>query len=284
MFLSDILRIFSIPLKEEQAWALCYCSARFLSQLVENGAKTVLVSEGNLDISETGIVSINSECENSHDNGEGELIEALGLLLVKSLNYGLDPDHPLSISENLDNLLLHMTSTLSHDEGVASCSTVSFEDLISACSVRISSDPAKCSSHYQSVCSSMVAEAKELTSFLDIVGHSSDQNDDNAIMHGDVAKIWLSVMSELRHGVKLKHLEPVKREPRVFELSPYEVLLSDIRSQRYQLNQVMVNGEIPRSVRKSAESIILDYIKSRPRLKVAPKGKKCNLSILNSHY
>lgn len=77
----------------------------------------------------------------------------------------------------------------------------------------------------------------------------------------------MQVIRELRQGVKLKkvdvetHLHPVE-----YELTPYEMLLDDIRSQRYKLNKVMVNGDLPPRVKKDAHALILDFIRSRPPL------------------
>ncbi|KAB7502337.1 Protein spire [Armadillidium nasatum] len=45
------------------------------------------------------------------------------------------------------------------------------------------------------------------------------------------------------------------------------MLMEDIRSRRYTLNKVMVNGDIPPRLKKDAHAIILDFIRSRPPLK-----------------
>ena len=102
-------------------------------------------------------------------------------------------------------------------------------------------------------------------------------------------------MNELRHGVKLKKVNytktPIgknrqlskiyvvfmKRKPKhlvfvysffpEYALTPYEILMDDIRSRRYKLNKVMVDGELPPRVKKDAHDIILDFIRSRPPLK-----------------
>ncbi|OTF75714.1 hypothetical protein BLA29_006317, partial [Euroglyphus maynei] len=44
------------------------------------------------------------------------------------------------------------------------------------------------------------------------------------------------------------------------------MLLDDIRSRRYKLNKVMVNGDLPQRVKKDAHELILDFIRSRPPL------------------
>ncbi len=73
-------------------------------------------------------------------------------------------------------------------------------------------------------------------------------------------------MNELRHGVKLKKTNFTKT-PIEYALTPYEILMDDIRSRRYKLNKVMVDGDLPPKVKKDAHDIILDFIRSRPPLK-----------------
>jgi hypothetical protein len=47
-------------------------------------------------------------------------------------------------------------------------------------------------------------------------------------------------MSELRRGAQLKKVEHINNHSIEFELTPYEILMEDIRSRRYTLNKVMV--------------------------------------------
>ncbi len=51
-------------------------------------------------------------------------------------------------------------------------------------------------------------------------------------------------MRQLRRGVQLKKVETVSAGHSVeYELTPYEILMEDIRSRRYTLNKVMVSCE-----------------------------------------
>ena len=43
--------------------------------------------------------------------------------------------------------------------------------------------------------------------------------------------------------------------------------MDDIRSKRYKLRQVMIDGAIPPKVKKDAHDVILDFIRSRPPLR-----------------
>ncbi|KAL3222221.1 hypothetical protein MRX96_050052 [Rhipicephalus microplus] len=114
-------------------------------------------------------------------------------------------------------------------------------------------NPAQADLHYKSVCRSLVAGAVELSTFLQKISSGTkefikchrndpDTSDLDGLQFKDWAMLWMQVIQELRQGVKLKkvdietHLHPVE-----FELTPYEMLLDDIRSQRYKLNKVMAS-------------------------------------------
>ncbi|PIO12939.1 hypothetical protein AB205_0001240, partial [Aquarana catesbeiana] len=82
------------------------------------------------------------------------------------------------------------------------------------------------------------------------------------------ARFWVQVMRDLRNGVKLKKVQERQYNmlPIEFQLTPYEMLMDDIRSKRYTLRKVMVQGDTPPRLKKSAHEIILDFIRSRPPL------------------
>lgn len=56
------------------------------------------------------------------------------------------------------------------------------------------------------------------------------------------ARFWVQVMRDLREGVKLKKVQERQYNPLPIEyqLTPYEMLMDDIRSKRYKLRKVMV--------------------------------------------
>lgn len=60
--------------------------------------------------------------------------------------------------------------------------------------------------------------------------------------------------------------------PIEYELTPYEILMDDIRSRRYKLRQVMVDGELPPKVKRDAHELILDFIRGRPPLRKVRRG------------
>ncbi|XP_054722266.1 protein spire-like, partial [Uloborus diversus] len=144
--------------------------------------------------------------------------------------------------------------------------------------------PEQADSHYKAVCRALVAEVLELTTFLEnitnrtqILPSSDDETEHKTLAKlgiQDWARLWMQVIHQLRQGVKLKKVDPTHfHHPFEFELTPYEMLLDDIRSRRYKLRQVMVNGDIPPRVKKDAHALILEFIRSRPPLVPVSKRK-----------
>ena len=74
-------------------------------------------------------------------------------------------------------------------------------------------------------------------------------------------------MGELRRGIQLKKVT-FSKTPSEFGLTPYEMLMSDIRK-RVKLNPT----KIPPKVKTDAKDIILEFIRSRPPLKKASNRK-----------
>ncbi|XP_037622992.1 protein spire homolog 2 isoform X2 [Sebastes umbrosus] len=91
----------------------------------------------------------------------------------------------------------------------------------------------------------------------------------DALKHTDWARLWVQLMKELRQGVKLKKVQeqPFNLLPTEFSLTPFEMLMQDIRTRKFQLRKVMVDGDIPTRVKRNAHELILDFIRSRPPLK-----------------
>ena len=75
-------------------------------------------------------------------------------------------------------------------------------------------------------------------------------------------------MHQLRKGIKLKAVSQDKT-PAEFALTPYEMLMDDIRRRKYKLNHVSVCAG---SVKPDARDKILEFIRSRPPLK--PVGER----------
>jgi hypothetical protein len=85
----------------------------------------------------------------------------------------------------------------------------------------------------------------------------------------DWAKLWMQVIHELRHGVKLRKVSEsyaISRRNIEYELTPFEILLDQIRARRYHLKKVSMDS-LNTELKKDARDIILEFIRSRPPLK-----------------
>uniref|UniRef100_A0A3Q2EIB0 Spire-type actin nucleation factor 1a n=1 Tax=Cyprinodon variegatus TaxID=28743 RepID=A0A3Q2EIB0_CYPVA len=169
---------------------------------------------------------------------------------------------------------------ISDTSASAVSSIKSYRDILLICSSHLPS-PSDAPNHYQAVCRALYAETRELHTFLEKIKsakenlrkmeretHDEPERDLNELQNADWARFWVQVMRDLRTGVKLKKVQERQYNPLPIEyqLTPYEMLMDDIRSKRYKLRKVMVNGDIPPRLKKSAHEIILEFIRSRPPL------------------
>ncbi|XP_069032173.1 protein spire homolog 1 isoform X2 [Embiotoca jacksoni] len=319
--LEEILTLYSQPINEEQAWAVCYQCCRTLAQKhrrksskTAGGASAVVYPRkiegpGDVRIGRDGTVKLHFEDSSDKSSPTSfEVIDSLGVMIYKALDYGLKENEERELSPPLECLIDMMTNTEEKecdpcpDEGYeateeedeceeeeeeeedTSTGTVSsiqsYRDIITFCSSHLPS-PSDAPNHYQAVCRALYAESKELRTFLEKIKSAKENlrrmeggtreepvKDLDELQNADWARFWVQVMRDLRDGVKLKkvHERQYNPLPIEYQLTPYEMLMDDIRSKRYKLRKVMVNGDIPPKLKKSAHEIILEFIRSRPPL------------------
>uniref|UniRef100_A0AAY5KDT9 KIND domain-containing protein n=1 Tax=Esox lucius TaxID=8010 RepID=A0AAY5KDT9_ESOLU len=301
--LEEILSLYSQPINEEQAWAVCYQCCRTLAQKHRRrNSKNRGASVGDLlrRIEGPGDVRILRD---------GTVIESLGIMIYKALDYGLKDCEERELSPPLEQLIDLMTNMAENerdsdpcpDEGYEAieeedegeegpniaCDIKGFREIIKLCSTHLPS-PSDAPKHYQAVCRALYAETKELRTFLEKIrstkenlrrmegdSHREPDRDLNDLQNADWAKFWMQVMGDLRNGVKLKKVQERQYNPLAieFQLTPYEMLMDDIRFKRYKLRKVMVNGDVPPRLKKSAHEVILEFIRSRPPLNPASARK-----------
>ncbi|XP_062915679.1 protein spire homolog 1-like isoform X6 [Mobula hypostoma] len=318
--LEQILRLYNQPLNEEQAWAVCYqccCTLRrhrqppadapnaqghrFWGRL--NGASAVLLHrDGNISIRTDSDKGEPSQCT------EPEVIESVGILVYKALDWGLKDNEERELSPPLEHLIDRMTNIL--DEGLTAEGSLdegydgqdeedeqkeittirNFKHVMMLCAAHLTTPP-EAPNHYPAVCRALFAESMELQTFLAKIKSAKENlrrmqalNEDvscqpnvelDELNNFDWACFWVQVMRDLRNGVKLKKVQERQYNPLPIEyqLTPYEMLMDDIRSRRYTLRKVMVNGNIPPKLKKSAHEMILEFIRSRPPLNPASARK-----------
>ncbi|XP_010882392.2 protein spire homolog 2 isoform X2 [Esox lucius] len=156
-----------------------------------------------------------------------------------------------------------------------------FRQVMALCASRLA-NPALAPDHYQAVCRALFVETLELQTFLTRIQDAKemlkkiktedpqgDTAEIDALRNTDWTRLWVQLMKELRQGVKLKKVQEKEFNPlpTEFSLTPFEMLMQDIRTRKFQLRKVMVGGDIPTRVKRNAHELILDFIRSRPPLK-----------------
>ncbi|XP_061101939.1 protein spire homolog 2 [Conger conger] len=236
---------------------------------------------------------------------ERQMVQSLGVAIYRALDWGLDESEERELSPRLERLIERMVGgeagNGTADEGYSGQeeeeeeeeeeegeggtlrAVCSFRQAMALCASRLA-NPALAPEHYQGVCRALFVETLELQTFLAKIRdakemlkkiRTEDPQDDrctaelDALKHTDWARLWVQLMRELRQGVKLKKVQEQQFDPlpTEFRLTPFEMLMQDIRARKFQLRKVMVDGDIPTRVKQDAHELILDFIRSRPPLK-----------------
>ncbi|NWU91272.1 SPIR2 protein, partial [Upupa epops] len=243
-------------------------------------------------------------------SAEAQMVQSLGFAIYRALDWGLDENEERELSPRLEQLIDLMTNSDSEDSGCGTAdegyggqeeeeegssegplrSVRTFGQAMRCCAARLA-DPTEAQAHYQAVCRALFAETVELKAFLAKIRDAKEMlqkltEDEEAeerpaaaelgsLRNTDWARLWVQLMRELRHGVKLKKVQEKQFNPlpTEYQLTPFEMLMQDIRARNYKLRKVMVDGDIPPRVKKDAHELILDFIRSRPPLKQASERR-----------
>nr|CAB3266534.1 protein spire homolog 2 [Phallusia mammillata] len=294
MNLQEILDCFNNPLKEEQVWALCYkCALRLqVDKNQEEQIKEDTDFQGLL--SPTGVESIlldhhgNVEITGCYVQSESEVVLNLGLSMFSALDYGLHADEEQQISEPLEKLLSVMTcSEISdqenYDEGYNDdklTGLCSLNIVVQVCRNHFTGSIEKCTE----ICQSTLKEAYLLKSFLCNLSSASKglQKLSRKNMQASVfqrknslqefgfttwAHSWINVLNDMHcKQFTLRHVDLPPRPIESIELTPYEILMQDIRKKRYNLQKT---NACHRSSKKSSFTVhdkILEFVRSKPSL------------------
>ncbi|XP_034378866.1 protein spire homolog 2 isoform X2 [Arvicanthis niloticus] len=229
------------------------------------------------------------------------MVQSLGFAIYRALDWGLDENEERELSPQLERLIGLMANSDCEDSSCGAAdegyvgpeeeeeaeggprAVRTFAQAMRLCASRLT-DPHGAQAHYQAVCRALFVETLELRAFLARVREAKEMlqklgEDEPRVEkplaeldhlgHTDWARLWVQLMRELRHGVKLKKVQEKEFNPlpTEFQLTPFEMLMQDIRARNYKLRKVMVDGDIPPRVKKDAHELILDFIRSRPPLK-----------------
>ncbi|XP_068117604.1 protein spire homolog 2 [Hyperolius riggenbachi] len=298
--LDEVLKSYQQPINEEQAWAVCYQCARALSQ----GAaptNTRIRDPASLIIHRDGTVTVLQEEGTSGRTAnvsfslltETQMVQCLGFAIYRALDWGLDESEERELSPELEQLIDLMAASDSEgamtDEGYEGTEDEdeegpprvvrSFSAVLRFCASHLP-EPKEAPVHYQAVCRALFAETMELQAFLNKIREAKEmlrkmrveETEPDGLVNlqnTDWARLWVQLMRDLRHGVQLKKVrdKTFNSLPTEYQLTPFEMLMQDIRARNYKLRKVMVGGDIPTKVKKDAHELILDFIRSRPPLK-----------------
>lgn len=278
--LSRILKSFSAPISEEHGWGVIYQACVALLELEQSAAVHTLLlveSPGQLLLTDDGSVD-HSSFTLPGDNRRrmstyAQAIAELGVVVYTALDFSLAEEETRALSGGLEHIIDMMTSADSdidnsqemEDEGIGEEERGKevVEKVLSLCCHHLA-EASEASQHYRGVVRALVAENKELSHFMSKL----DEEQMLELDRDEWGIIWTTVMEQLRQGVKLKKAD-YSRTPVEFSLTPYEMLLVDIRARKYRLNPVKVSLEVQRGARE----VILDFIRSRPPLKSVKNRK-----------
>ncbi|KAJ7312178.1 hypothetical protein JRQ81_006534 [Phrynocephalus forsythii] len=243
-------------------------------------------------------------------SAEAQMVQSLGFAIYRALDWGLDENEERELSPELERLIDLMASSDSEDgsagatdegysgqeeeeEAVAEGtlrSVRTFGQAMRLCALRLA-QPQEAEAHYQAVCRALFLETVELKAFLakirdtkEMLKKLKDKDEElrdrsatdlDNLRNTDWARLWVQLMRELRNGVKLKKVQEKQFNPlpTEYQLTPFEMLMQDIRARNYKLRKVMVDGDIPPRVKKDAHELILDFIRSRPPLRQASERR-----------
>ncbi|KAG2470293.1 SPIR2 protein, partial [Polypterus senegalus] len=269
---------------------------------VKDPGSILLHKDGTVSLLEEQSLQDGGRKHSQQPVSEGQTVQSLGFAIYRALDWGLDENEERELSPQLEQLIDLMAngdseaaSSGTADEGYSGQeeeeepemtprAVRSFLQVMSVCSARLS-NPSEAQTHYQAVCRALFVETLELQTFLTKIRDAKEMlkkinTEEHAeiltaeldnLRHTDWARLWVQLMRELRNGVKLKKVQEKQFNPlpTEFQLTPFEMLMQDIRARNYKLRKVMVDGDIPTRLKKDAHELILDFIRSRPPLKPA---------------
>uniref|UniRef100_A0A8C5WKW3 Spire type actin nucleation factor 2 n=1 Tax=Leptobrachium leishanense TaxID=445787 RepID=A0A8C5WKW3_9ANUR len=296
--LEQVLKSYEQPINEEQAWAVCYQCSRGLADTqttpsrIRDPSSLLLHRDGTVTVlPEHRPITLPVPLTASLDP---EMVQCLGFAIYRALDWGLDDSEERELSPQLEQFIDLMANSDSEgaltdegyedpededEDGGQTRVVRSFSSVLRICASRLP-EPHEAQSHYQAVCRALFAETVELRAFLKKIREAKEvlmklrveESEPDGLVNlqnTDWACLWVQLMKDLRHGVQLKKVREntFNSLPTEYQLTPFEMLMQDIRARNYKLRTVTVGGDIPTKVKKDAHEVILDFIRSRPPLK-----------------
>jgi len=250
--LDSILRAFHCGIKEEQSWALIHQSVACLKEDLIRNNDHLFIKSNHLYIKNNGTIHHKSWLKTSstvHPASIQSVVSSLGTTIYKALDYGTEEDEEIVISSSLKKTFEQMIDYDTGDDDSLDEIEVDFDShileyLLNKCRDRMIDDT-DIEEHYRHVCRALVAEAID-----------SEEVDKIHV------EVWAHLWRQLRVGVSLNHInrqECLHRQQKEYELTPFEMLLDDIKFKRYSLKKVV---NLPKRVEKDNDTLSMDVIHS----------------------
>lgn len=189
---------------------------------------------------------------------EAKVLKSIAYLIYDALDYGNKFDTEPDLETSLSDLLLFISGHSNEkqmmsedDEGYENeddeSTSITLEKALQICV----NSASEADYHYRAVCRALYAQANELKAFLAKIEDSKNillnNGKDESLYCFEVldktdwAKLWMQVIHELRNGIKLRKVSTNELKRHIeYELTPFEILLDQIRSRRYSLRKVAV--------------------------------------------
>jgi len=278
--LKTIVTTFCAPIKEEHAWAIIFNGLKKLTHLNQKEIKCLLVTDvENIIINADGDVDDATFTEDIESSSRPEMINLatgiaeLAVIVYDALDWELSFERKLSSDlEEVIDLMTSADDMEQHDEGISIGDDDMNTDLCQkifgyCCKHHNTTSLEDVTHHYREVSKALVAEVLQLTNFM---SRLSDENllELEMLERKDWAGVFNNVMDELRNGVKLRNVSMTEKH-KEFSMTPYEMLMEDIRSRK----AVLKPPNIPTHVEIAARDQIMSFIKSKPTLKPVSERK-----------
>lgn len=295
--LSVVLNTFDAPINENHAWALCYLSLKYLeahsasidypekssrgasywTQNVEcTDSIKLFIKNGDLVLDVDYILHRKEIVLRDREQLLPQLVSYIALTIYTALDFGLKEEEERTLSNDLENVLELMVS--SRDDVLQTTKNACLAHLYKS-----GMEDEDIETYCNRVCNNLVIDTLDYAKFLHIAERASQmlrhfqgtgdfsraELSDKVVEDSfkNLTKSWIHVVRELRHGVKLKSWDDsavCKNRRKEYKKTPYELLMDDIRSQRYKLRKTQ-----HKDVKKNRDKhdTMMEIIRSRPKLK-----------------
>ncbi|XP_034270600.2 protein spire homolog 1-like [Pantherophis guttatus] len=201
---------------------------------------------------------------------EDKLTESLGKLIYKALDWGIESHMERELSESLAKLITFMLKLNAETSNTA----VALQDVIKICEDHFHR-PSEAASHYTTICQMLFSEyielqkltltiqsCKEYLGRMEVEDCSATQKTNN----------WKSMRLQKVMGKTLHSIPPGEGI-----LSPYSMVVDDIKNKRYSLHAVSVWKLKEKTCRKfSLHEQLMMEVKNPPKLRPIFEQKSSN--------